>query len=66
MPNAPWTLTKGLCFQDDDACEYNPEGFWLGNTEVNQIFILPEDLEKVSDLLSVEVAVIQLTKIMRP
>lgn len=52
MANAPFTLMRGLLDAEDDAHEYNPEGYWLSNTETNSVFILPEDLYKVRELIS--------------
>lgn len=51
-PGYEWTLAEAPCLNDEDESEYNPGGFWLGNQETNQVFILPEDLDKVRALLA--------------
>jgi hypothetical protein len=47
-----WELTEGFLLADDEEHEYNPRGYWLHNTEVNAVFILPEDVEQIKQLLA--------------
>lgn len=51
MPNAEWTLAPGTLDSDEEENEYNPVGYWLSNTETNSVFIMPEDLESVYELI---------------
>lgn len=50
--NKPFQIVEGPVDRDEDGGEYNPWGLWLGNTEINQIFIFPEDLEQIRDLIN--------------
>lgn len=50
--NKLWTITVGPIEREEEENEYNISGVWLGNTEINQVFILPEDVAQVVELLT--------------
>lgn len=59
MSKYVWALVAGNMDCDEDENETNPAGFWLGNCETNQTFILPGDFETVRALINAVVPATQ-------
>lgn len=59
MSKYVWALVAGNmdCYEDEN--ETNPAGFWLGNCETNQTFILPGDFETVRALINAAIPATQ-------